>query len=207
MPQYKLPSQILIATNNSGKFLEIKDLLNTINIEAVPASKFNLSEPEETEKTFHGNSLIKAKFYGKNSQLTALADDSGLCIEDLDNLPGVDSAPFAFNEKTGQKDFPLAFEKIKNLLIKKNIDPNSKPKAHFICNLCLFDPKTDFSINFEGRVDGYLVFDRIGGNGFGYDPIFIKDGMSQTFAQIDAKIKDEISHRANAFRKMLEFLR
>jgi XTP/dITP diphosphohydrolase len=203
---FKLPPQILIATNNQGKFIEIQDLLKQINIEAVSVSKFNLQEPDETEKTFAGNALIKAKFYGKNSGLVALADDSGLCIEALDGAPGVDSAPFAIDEKTGQKNFPKAFEKIKNLLLEKGINPNSNPKAHFICNLCLFDPNTDFTIHFEGRVDGSLSFLSHGNKGFGYDPIFIKEGMTQSFSEIDPKLKDQISHRGDAFRKMLEFL-
>lgn len=203
---FKLPSQILIATHNQGKFIEIKELLRQINIEAIPASKFNLKEPEETEKTFAGNAFIKAKFYGENTGLMALADDSGLCVEALDGAPGVDSAPFAIDKKTGEKNFPLAFEKIKNLLLQKNIDVTQKPRAHFICNLCLFDPQNNFTINFEGRVDGFLSFGELGNKGFGYDPIFIKNGMDKSFGEIDAKLKDQISHRAEAFRKMLEFL-
>jgi XTP/dITP diphosphohydrolase len=202
---FKLPSQILIATNNQGKFAEIKDLLSQINIEAISASKFNITEPEETQNSFAGNARIKAEFYGKNSGLVALADDSGLCIDALDGAPGVDSAPFAV-DLDGKKNFPFAFEKIKKLLIEKGVDINSKPTAHFICNLCLFDCKTNFIINFEGRVDGYLTFENLGNKGFGYDPIFVKNGMTKTFGEIDAKLKDQISHRAEAFRKMLEFL-
>lgn len=202
-----LPKEILIATHNKGKFVEIKDLLAQIGINSVSTESFNLVEPEETSGTFAGNALIKAKFYSKNTNLIALADDSGLCIEDLNGAPGVDSAPFAMDEKTGKKDFAKAFEKIKSLLIKNGIDPNSKPKAYFICNLCLFDPKQDNFVNFEGRVDGYLTFLEIenGVKGFGYDPIFVKNGMDKTFAQIDSKIKDEISHRGEAFKKMLKF--
>ena len=201
----KLPKEILIASGNKGKFIEIQELLNKINIRAIESSKFNLIEPEETAKTFEGNALIKAKFYGKKTQLFALADDSGLCIEALQGAPGVDSAPFAIDE-TGKKNFPLAFEKIKKLLQEAGIDTNSKPKAYFICNLCLYDPISDFVINFEGRVDGFLTFENLGNKGFGYDPIFTKNGMNQTFGEIDQKLKDQISHRAMAFEKMIKYL-
>ncbi len=202
----KLPSKILIASNNKGKFVEIKDLLSQINIEAIPAWQFDIKEPEETEKTFVGNALLKAKFYGKETGLFALADDSGLCIDALNGEPGVDSAPFAIDDKTGEKNFPLAFEKLQELLKKAGIKPNEKPLAHFICNLCLFDPKTNFAINFEGRIDGYLTFPARGNIAHGYDPIFIKEGMTQTFGEIEAQLKDKISHRADAFTKMLNYL-
>lgn len=201
----KLPAKILIASNNKGKFVEIKDLLSQINIEAIPSWQFNIKEPEETETTFAGNALLKAKFYGQETGLFALADDSGLCIEALNGQPGVDSAPFAIDEKSGKKNFPLAFEKLQKLLKDVGTDPEKKPSAYFICNLCLFDPKTNFAINFEGRVDGHLTFPARGKNGHGYDPIFTKDGMDQTFGEIEAKLKDKISHRFDAFTKMLGY--
>ncbi len=200
------PSKILIATNNKGKFSEIKDLLKQINIEAISASQFNLEEPEETASTFAGNALIKAKFYAKKTNIFALADDSGLCVEALNGEPGIHSARFAVDEKTGEKNFPLAFEKIFKELEKIGLDKNSKPSAYFICNLTIFDPKTDFSISFEGRVDGNLIFPPRGNKGFGYDPIFIKNGMSETFSEIDPQLKDQISHRADAFNKFLNWL-
>ena len=201
-----LPKEILIATHNEGKFKEIQYLLNQLNIKAVSAKNLNLEEPEENSGTFAGNSLIKAKFYAKASNLFALADDSGICIEDLDGIPGVDSAPFAYDKKSGKRDFQKAFQKIQNLLNKKNINPNSKPKAYFICNLCLYNPKTDFSINFEGRIDGHLIFPPKGNKGFGYDPIFVKEGMEESFGEIVSKKKDKISHRAEAFKKMISWL-
>ena len=202
----KLPQKILIASGNKGKFIEIKELLAQINVEGISSAEFNLIEPEETAGTFAGNALIKAKFYGKKTQLFALADDSGLCVEALGGAPGVDSAPFAVDEKTGEKNFDLAFEKIHKLLEGVGANPAQKPKAHFICNLCLFDPSTDFAINFEGRVDGFLTFDKLGNKGFGYDPIFTKNGMNQTFGEIEPQLKDQISHRAVAFKTMLEYL-
>ncbi len=201
---FKLPAEILIATGNQGKFVEIRDLLNQVNIKAISTLEFNLEEPEETGLTFAENSLLKAKYYAKKTNLFSLADDSGLCVEDLNNEPGIYSARFAKNAE-GKNDFNFAFEKIAKNLREKNIDLTKKPRAHFICNLALFDPKTDFAISFEGRVDGSLTFPIRGNKGFGYDPIFIKDGMDQTFGEIDAKMKDQISHRGDAFAKLLKW--
>lgn len=199
--------KILIATGNKGKFTEISTLLKGINIDSVGIWEFDgLEEPEETGKTFSENSLIKAKYYAKKTGLVSLADDSGICIEDLDNKPGIYSARYAVNELNNKTDFPYAFQKISDELKEKNIAENSKPKAHFICNLTIFDPKDNFHIDFEGRVDGSLTFPPKGTSGFGYDPIFIKNGMSETFGEIDRFEKDTISHRGNAFEKMVKWL-
>ncbi len=205
-----LPKKILIASNNPGKIKEISVLLRQVNIEAVTPSQLsefaNFIEPEENGQSFAENSLIKAKFYATKSGLTSLADDSGLCIEELDNQPGIHSARFALNEN-GKKDFAGTFEKIFKMLENKGLSPQKdKIKAHFICNLTLFDPQSNFSKSFEGRVDGKLV-QPLGDKGFGYDPIFIKDGLSKTFGEIDAEKKDKISHRGAAFAKFLEFLK
>ena len=198
--------KILIATNNNGKFLEIAKLLESLDIQAVPASSLNLIEPEESAETFAENAFIKAKFYGDNAQILALADDSGLCIKDLENAPGVDSARYAL-DKNGNKNFTLAFEKIFAELKKKNIFSSQKPPAFFVCNLCLYDPKNNFTINFEGRVDGYLTYPALGNEGFGYDPIFIKNGMNKTFGEIDSTFKHQISHRAMAFLQLENWLK
>ena len=197
---FSFPSQLLIATNNKGKFFEIESLLNQINIKAVPTFQFNIEEPEETGKTFAENSLLKARYYGSKTGLMALADDSGLCVDALNGEPGIYSARFAKNER-GENDFNFAFEKI-SAAIK-----NNNYAAHFICNLALFDPKTNFEISFEGRVDGNLTFPALGNKGFGYDPIFIKNGMTQTFGEIDPNQKDQISHRAAAFSKLVNWLK
>ena len=198
--------KILIATNYNGKFIEIAKLLESLEIQAVPASNLNLIEPEESAETFAENAFIKAKFYGENAQILALADDSGLCIQDLENAPGVHSARYALDEN-GNKNFTMAFENIFVELKKKNISAEQKPSAFFICNLCLYNPKNNFRINFEGRVDGYLTFPALGNKGFGYDPIFIKNGMNQTFAEIDSTFKHQISHRAMAFLQLENWLK
>ena len=204
-------TKILIASGNKGKLIEIADLLAKINIEAVFATNFNLPEPEETGDSFEANAIIKAKYYGEKTGLISLADDSGLCIDLLDGNPGIHSARWTIDEKTGEKSFALAFEKIKQKLVAKNIDfnnPNIRHKitAHFICNLTLYFPTTKNIQSFEGRVDGTISLPPKGQNGFGYDPIFIADGFDKTFGEILPKDKDKISHRNEAFQKLINGL-
>lgn len=201
-----IPQKLLIATNNKGKFVEIRDLLTLIEIDAIPSFDFNIQEPEETGLDFQENSLLKAKYYAKKTGLFSLADDSGLCVEALNGAPGIYSARFAIDAKTGEKNFKMAFERIFAELREKNLPQDQNPAAHFICNLSLFNPANDFEISFEGRVDGTLTFPPRGSNGFGYDSIFIKDGMRETFGEIDAKMKDRISHRAQAFEKFVNWV-
>ncbi len=195
---FKIPNKILIATNNRGKFSEISQLLKSLNIEAIDTFDKNIPEPEETGKTFAENSLLKAKYYAKKTKIISLADDSGICIEAMNGEPGIYSARFAIDE-FGQKNFTKAFEKI-----SAKISTNSK--AYFICNLSLFDPNNGFEISFEGRVDGDITFPPRGNKGFGYDPIFIKEKMTQTFGEIDPDLKEKISHRGIAFEKMTNWL-
>ena len=203
--------QILISSGNKGKLVEIADLLGKIGIEAISAADFNLEEPEETGKNFEENSKIKARYYGDKTGLISLADDSGLCIDALNGEPGIHSARWAIDEQTGEKNFNLAFEKIKQSLIAKNVVKNinletAKITAHFICNLTLYNPKTSEIKSFEGRVDGFLVIPPKGNNGFGYDPIFITEGFDKTFGEMLPAEKDKVSHRTRAFEKILEFL-
>ncbi len=200
---FKLPDEILIATNNRGKFSEIADLLGSISIKAIPTFEFEIAEPEETGLTFAENSVLKAKYYGQKTGLVSLADDSGLCVEAMNGEPGIYSARFAKNAQ-GENDFTSAFEKISAQLAKNNFQ---NCRAFFICNLALFNPVSGFNISFEGRVDGNLIFPPRGNQGFGYDPIFIKDGMDKTFGEIDPQFKDQISHRGIAFKKMVEWLK
>jgi len=199
--------EILVATGNKGKLVEIADLLAILNIKAIGSFDYNLPEPEENGQSFTENSLIKAKYYGDKTGLLSLSDDSGLCIDLLDGKPGIKSAGFAINEKTGQKDFDLAFEKIKSALIEKGVDVNKdKISAHFICSLSIYDPKTKISNSFEGRVNGRLTFPARGNKGFGYDPLFIPDGFKQSFGEMSPTKKEQISHRAIAFEKLTKML-
>jgi XTP/dITP diphosphohydrolase len=200
-------SKILIATNNYGKFSEISDLLNSIKITPLATFEFNnLTEPEETAQTFAENAFIKAKYYGDATNNISLADDSGLCISALQNQPGVHSARFTI-DPSGKKNFPWAFHKIHQQLLDIGFDSvNNLAPAYFICNLCLYNPLTYETFNFEGRVDGKIVLPR-GENGFGYDPIFLRNGDNLTFGELSALQKNSISHRNLAFLKLVNFLK
>ncbi len=199
-------TKILIATNNKGKVTEIADLLTPFGIETISAIDYNLEEPEENGKSFEENSIIKAKYYSSKTGEIALADDSGLCIDLLNGEPGIHSARWAIDQngkKDFAKNFALAFEKIKEALIKKGADINlDKINAHFICNLSLYNPKTNEINSFEGKVSGHLTFPARGHKGFGYDPIFIPNGYDKTFGEMDYKDKEKISHRTRAFNKL-----
>lgn len=200
--------EILIASGNKGKLVEIATLLENIGIKVISPTNFNLPEPEETGKTFVENSVLKAKYYGDAIGFVALADDSGLCIDALSGEPGIHSARWAIDKKTGEKNFDLAFEKIKQALLAKNINPATQQvKAHFICNLTLYFPKTREIKSFEGRIDGILAFPPRGDRGFGYDPIFIANGCDKTFGEISPGQKDAVSHRAKAFEKLILWLK
>lgn len=200
--------EILIASGNKGKLSEIADLLANLGIKAIGSFSYNLPEPEEIGKDFAENSLIKAQYYGDKTGLFALADDSGICVDLLDGQPGIYSARWAISEKSGQKDFALAFEKIKNALLEKGINlKQDQIKAHFVCNLAIYDPKTKSSNSFEGKIYGTLTFPARGNNGFGYDPIFIPEGYKQTFGEIPYIEKEKISHRSKAFEKLTAYLK
>jgi len=194
--------KVLVATGNKGKLSEISKLLQNIDIEAFGINDHKLCEPEEDGLTFEENAIIKAKYYGDHVGEIALADDSGLVIPAIGGNPGIHSARWA-----PDKDFNIAFEAIKQQLKEKNIDPGKEVvSAYFICNLSLYNPKTNEVNSFEGRVDGVLQFPPRGSNGFGYDPIFIKNASDLTFAEISAEEKEAVSHRSDAFRKLLKFL-
>jgi XTP/dITP diphosphohydrolase len=195
--------KILIATGNKGKLSEISKLLQEINIISFGISDYNLKEPEENGLTFEENSIIKAKYYGDHAGNIALADDSGLVIPTIDNQPGIYSARWA-----PDKNFNIAFATIKEKLQEKNINPfKDKISAYFICNLSLYNPKNGQINSFEGRVNGFLQFPPKGDKGFGYDPIFIRKSDKLTFAEINPEEKDKISHRADAFRKLVKFFK
>lgn len=188
--------QILIASNNPDKIREISSLFNPFGVEVIPASKFNIAEPEETEETFAGNSLLKARYYGNATGLPALADDSGISIDELDGFPGVISARIAGENK----DFKQAFALIEDKLRQKNLNTS---KASMTCALSLYWSSEEF-IQVEGKVTGNIIFDDKLRNGFGYDPIFIADNETETFAQMSQESKNKISHRSIAIKKLID---
>ncbi|MBW8708814.1 MAG: RdgB/HAM1 family non-canonical purine NTP pyrophosphatase [Alphaproteobacteria bacterium] len=188
-------SQLVVASHNQGKVREIKALLGPHGIVAVSAGSLGLPEPEETGLTFAANAEIKAQASAKASGHAALADDSGLCVDALDGAPGIYSARWA----GPTKDFRIAMTRIHDELRHKGLTTSA---AKFVCALCVALPSGE-SRTFEGEVHGRLTFPPRGDHGFGYDPIFIADGMDETFAQIDPAKKHAMSHRARAFEKVL----
>ena len=188
-------SQLVVASHNAGKVREIKALLGPHGIEPLSAGALGLPEPEETGKTFAANAELKARASAQGSGHAALADDSGLCVEALGGDPGIYSARWAGETK----DFRIAMARIEKELRAKGLTTSP---AKFVCALSLALPSGEIQ-TFEGEVHGRLTFPPRGDRGFGYDPIFIADGMDQTFAEIDPAQKHAMSHRARAFEKLL----
>jgi XTP/dITP diphosphohydrolase len=187
---------LVIASHNPGKVREIRELLEAFPIVIKGAAEMGLPEPEETGATFVENALLKARAAAKACGETALADDSGLAVKALDGAPGVYSARWA-GEK---KDFSFAMARVERALKDKNAQDRS---ARFVCVLALAMPDGESEV-FEGEVAGELVFPPRGDRGFGYDPIFVAEGMHETFGEIQPAIKHAMSHRARAFQKLLD---
>lgn len=196
-----IPSPLVIASHNEGKVREIRDLLAPLAIEVLSAGNLGLPEPEETGTSFEENAAIKALAAAQSSGKYALSDDSGLCVEDLGDAPGIYSARWA----GPKKDFYHAMDKIKGELSRSNTEPEGA-RAYFVCVLSLASPDGKAK-SFEGRVTGKLTFPPRGEKGFGYDPIFIPEGYHHTFAEMEPAAKHAISHRAKAFEKFIEYLR
>lgn len=201
MPQ--LADKLVIATHNAGKLREISALLAPYGIECLSAGELGLPEPAETGTTFVENALIKAHAAAKGANLPALADDSGLCVAALGGRPGVYTADWAerqwFEGEKG-RDWYMAMGKVEGLLCEQG--PAVDRSAHFACVLALAWPDGREAV-YEGRVPGTLTWPPRGGRGFGYDPVFVAQGMSETFAEIDPDEKHRISHRADAFAKLV----
>ena len=194
-------SKLLIGTNNKGKYKEIIDLLPKY-IKTYSTSEFKLKSPREDGQTFRENSIIKSQYFSKKTNLICLADDSGLEIDILDKRPGIYSARWG-----GKKsDFKKAINRVYRELTKK--DPNWKNKkirARFICSLsiCYLDKKIASVL---GKVEGHISPKPKGGNGFGYDPIFIPKNKRKTFGEMNSLQKYKIDHRFVAFKKIKKFL-
>jgi XTP/dITP diphosphohydrolase len=195
--------RLVVATHNPGKVREIADLLRPFDIDAVSAGALGLAEPEETEATFAGNARLKAVAAATAAQLPALADDSGLAVDLLDGAPGVLSARWA----GPGKDFVIAMQRVRAELLQcggwRASGADGDPRAHFCCALALAMPDATAQI-FEGVVHGRLVWPPRGTRGFGYDPMFVADGQFQTFAEMAPERKHAISHRARAFKLLVD---
>jgi XTP/dITP diphosphohydrolase len=185
--------RIVAATHNPGKVPEIAALLGG-RFEIVTAGALGLPEPDETESTFVGNALLKARHAADLSGMVALADDSGLSVAALDGSPGIYSARWA----GPGKDFAMAMAKVEERLEETGSDNRA---AWFTSALAVAWPNGP-AVVVEGRVDGTLTFPPRGTRGFGYDPIFVPEGFDTTFGEMDPAAKDAMSHRARAFAKL-----
>jgi len=186
--------RIVVATHNPGKVPEIAALLDG-RFDLVSAGELGLPEPDETETTFAGNALLKARHAAERSGLVAIADDSGISITALDGAPGIYSARWA----GPSKDFAAAMAKVEERLDETGSQDRT---AWFTSALAVAWPNEGPAAVFLGRVDGELVFPARGTRGFGYDPIFVPQGGAQTFGEMEPTAKDAISHRARAFAQL-----
>lgn len=200
-------NQLILASHNKGKLVELQGLLTPYAINVLSAAELNLPEPEETGLTFIDNAVLKAQAAAMTANLPALSDDSGLAVDALDGAPGIYSARWA----GPNKDFDMAMEKVELQLRYKDAKAPHQRKAAFVCALCLAWPNGDVQ-TFEGRVEGEIVYPPRGEKGFGYDPIFQPMGFEKTFAQMtpeekhgyNNKGKPGLSHRAKAFELFVE---
>jgi XTP/dITP diphosphohydrolase len=190
---------LLIATHNAGKLEEMRELLAPFGVSVVGAAEKNLAEPEETEDNFIGNARIKAHAAVKATGLPALSDDSGIEVEALNNEPGVYTADWA--ETPNGRDFVMAMTKTHDKLEAVNA-PHPR-RARFCSTLVLAWPDGHDEV-FEGKANGSLVWPMRGQIGHGYDPMFMPDGYDTTFGEMAFEKKNEISHRADAFAKLVK---
>ena len=182
--------RLVVATHNAGKARELAGLLEG-RFEVVSAADLGLAEPDEPETTFAGNAMVKARGAADASGLIGVADDSGLCVAALEGAPGVHSARWAGPDR----DFARAMALVESRLVERDADD---PAAWFVCALAVAWPGGPVVV-VEGKAQGALTFPPRGTLGFGYDPIFIPTGGSQTFAEMAPGAKDAVSHRARAF--------
>ncbi len=194
---------LVIATHNAGKLKEISALLEPYGMTCLSAGSLGLPEPAETGTTFAHNALLKARSAAEASGLAALADDSGLSVAALDGRPGVYTADWAerqwFEGEPG-RDWFMAMGKVEGMLQERG--PEIDRAASFHCVLALAWPGGEEAV-YEGRCEGALTWPPRGTRGFGYDPVFVPNGSAQTFAEIDPAEKHAMSHRADAFAKLV----
>ena len=191
-------SALVVATHNRGKLEEIAALLSPYGVTLTSNADHGLPEPDETEETFAGNALIKARAAMAATGLPALADDSGIMVEALGGAPGVHTADLA--ETPQGRDFDLAMRRTWDAL--NAADAAEPRRATFCCTLALVWPDGHHEI-FAGEMKGRIVWPGRGTQGHGYDPIFQPDGSDLTFGEMDRWQKNRISHRADAFRKLV----
>ncbi len=194
--------QIVVATNNPKKLLELRRVVGAANldVEFLALSEFSsYPEPEETEKTFEGNAILKAQAAARHTLIEAIADDSGINVEELNDMPGVRSARWAG---------PACDDTANNDLLLAQLDgvPEERRGARFVCALAHVTPGGKRRV-FRGEMPGRLATEPRGDNGFGYDPVFVPEDHDVTTAQMSAEDKDAISHRGEAVHAFVEWLK
>ena len=196
----------MIATHNPGKLAEMRELLMAYGIEAVSAGELGLPEPEETGTSFRTNARIKAQAAASASGVASFADDSGLAVDALNGEPGIHSARWAGPDR----DFRSAMNEVQTRLMEHRAKAPERRRAHFVSALCVAWPDGHIE-EFEAKVHGTLVWPPRGDKGFGYDPMFLPDGHTQTFGEMSSDDKHGLpprgkglSHRARAFLKLAE---
>lgn len=190
--------KLVFASHNGGKIAEMRQLLKPLGITVISADEMSLPDIEETGTTFAENSLLKSQTMARLTNLPCIADDSGLCVDALNGAPGIYSARYAPN-----RDFEQGMDK---LLSEMQQSQNTTRKAHFSCVISLAYPDGEYHL-FEGRTDGTIAYEKMRGNdGFGYDPLFVPDGETRSFAQMSKEEKSKISHRGRAVLQLLNYL-
>jgi len=192
-------TELLIATKNAGKIKELKELLIGLPIQTRCLNAFpNITEPEETGANFAENAVLKAKYYALQTKLWALADDSGLEVEALNGAPGVFSARYAGENATDEEKIEKILQELNNIKDRR---------ARFVCTMAIAGKTGEIKFVAHGICDGTIALNASGANGFGYDPIFIPEGFSNTLGELSDQIKRKISHRAQATEKIIQHLR
>ena len=202
-----LGRKIVVASHNEGKLREFADLMAPFGFEAKSAKEYGLPEPDETGTTFEENAYIKAFAAAQATGLPALSDDSGLVVDALDGQPGVYTANWA-EKPEGGRDFMMAMRKTEDLLQATGATSPKARTGRFVAVICLAQPDGSAEY-FRGEAEGTLIGPPRGDKGFGYDPVFLPDGFTQTFGEMSAEQKHgwkpgqptALSHRARAFQK------
>ena len=190
-------NEIIFASHNKGKIAEVRQILEPLNIRILSSDDIDFPEVEETGTTFEENAKLKALTTAKFCKTVCLADDSGLCVDALDGSPGVHSARYVPN-----RDFNKAILKLLKEMKKSS---STSRAAHLSCVIVLGYPDGSYH-SFEGRIDGTIAFEPSGDGGFGFDPIFIPSGYDKTYAELETVVKNKISHRAQALKKLISYL-
>lgn len=198
-PRLRPGERLVIASHNRGKVREFADLMAPFGIEVVAAGDLGLAEPEETGLTFADNAELKARAAADAAGLPALADDSGLEVAALGGAPGIYSARWG----GATKDFGAAMRRVQQELEAKGAHQPEARGANFTCALAIAWPRGPVQV-FEGKVFGHLVWPPRGARGFGYDPMFVADGDSRTFGELEPAQKHAVSHRARAFEQFVQ---